>query len=141
MKLPIAMLKLPNLFAQNYRIYYEDTDAGGIVYHPNYLKFFERARTEFLRSKDIVQSELVRLNNLLFVVRKIEIEYLSSARLDETIIATVKSIEFRRSSIIMTQEILKDDKVISTLQIVLVAISNISFTPIKIPKTITSKFN
>ncbi len=65
-----------------YRVYYEDTDAGGVVYHANYLKFAERARTEMLRSIDIQQSDI---NNYFFVVKNIEVDFIKAAKLDDLI--------------------------------------------------------
>ena len=62
-----------------YRIYFEDTDAGGIVYYANYLKFYERARTDFLRAKGISQQKLAKEEKVGFVVRRCEIEYISPA--------------------------------------------------------------
>jgi acyl-CoA thioester hydrolase len=68
------------------RVYYEDTDAGGIVYHANYLRFAERARTEALRDLGISHAELVRQFNLMFVVRRIEVDYLRPARVDDSLV-------------------------------------------------------
>lgn len=65
-----------------YRVYYEDTDAGGVVYHANYLKFAERARTEMLRSIGVNQSEI---NNYFFVVKNIEVDFIKAAKLDDLI--------------------------------------------------------
>jgi acyl-CoA thioester hydrolase len=67
---------------RQYRVYYEDTDAGGVVYHANYLKFAERARTEMLRSIDINQSDI---NNYFFVVKNIEVDFIKAAKLDDLI--------------------------------------------------------
>jgi acyl-CoA thioester hydrolase len=71
------------------RVYYEDTDAGGVVYYANYLKFFERARTEWLRNLGISQEQLARTQNLIFVVRSTEVQYHRPARLDYLL--TIKS--------------------------------------------------
>lgn len=70
-------------FEFDIRVYYEDTDAGGIVYYANYLKFFERARTEWLRRLGVNQSELAAQEQRLFVVHKVEIQYRKSAILDD----------------------------------------------------------
>lgn len=71
------------------RVYYEDTDAGGVVFYANYLKFFERARTEWLRSLGIEQLELARSTGMIFIVRSTAVDYLSPARLDDLV--TIKS--------------------------------------------------
>ncbi|MGC6563908.1 YbgC/FadM family acyl-CoA thioesterase, partial [Escherichia coli] len=65
------------------RVYYEDTDAGGVVYHASYLKYFERARTELLREKGFYQHDLREYDHVAFVVRKLTIDYIAPARLDE----------------------------------------------------------
>ena len=78
------MQKLNN-FSTKYRVYYEDTDAGGVVYYANYLKFFERARTDFLRALNISQNELLQSEKLIFVVRRCEIDYVSPAKLDDLV--------------------------------------------------------
>ena len=74
-----------NEYKTKLRIYYEDTDAGGIVYHSKYLNFAERARTEFLRDKKIEQNTLIEKYGIIFVVKSLKIEYLSAARLDDII--------------------------------------------------------
>lgn len=77
------------VFAFQVRVYYEDTDTGGIVYYANYLKFFERARTEWLRTHGISQYELTQNSNLIFVVRSTAMDYLRAARLDDLL--TIRS--------------------------------------------------
>jgi acyl-CoA thioester hydrolase len=68
------------------RVYYEDTDAGGVVYHANYLRFAERARTEALRDFGIPHAELVSQHGLMFMVRRIKVDYLDAARLDDSLV-------------------------------------------------------
>ncbi len=133
------MKKTDHIFVNNYRIYYEDTDAGGIVYYANYLKFFERARTDFLRSKNIIQSQIADLTKIIFVVRKCEIEYILPARLDDLITVTIEVIEIRGPFILMKQKILKDQKIISSLEINLTAINNETFKPVRIPADLSKK--
>lgn len=70
-------------FQMDIRVYYEDTDTGGVVYYANYLKFFERARTEWLRRLGVNQSELAAREHLIFVVRDVEVNYRKPARLDD----------------------------------------------------------
>src|ERR1700722_16228054 len=81
------------------RVYYEDTDAGGMVYHANYLRYAERARTEALRSLGIPHAELVRLHNLMFVVRRIKVDYLRPARLDESLIVITQPLQVGGASV------------------------------------------
>jgi tol-pal system-associated acyl-CoA thioesterase len=124
-----------------YRIYYEDTDAGGVVYYANYLKFFERARTDFLRALGISQSELSQKENLVFVVRKCEVEYVFPARLDDEIEVSAEIKKISAASISMTQKMTKSGKVLSTLDVDLVCISADNFKPKKIPENIKNIFD
>lgn len=134
------MKKINHIFSIDYRIYYEDTDVGGVVYYSNYLKFFERARTDFLRSKNIIQSSLAGFTKIIFVARKCETEYLLPAKLDDVITVTIEEITTKNSFIFMKQNIFKDRKLITTLKITLVAINNITFKPTKIPSNIHKIF-
>jgi acyl-CoA thioester hydrolase len=98
-----------NEFAWPVRVYYEDTDLGGVVYYANYLKFMERARTEWLRSAGIEQDELIRELDVIFAVRNIEIEYLQPARFNDQLRVSIKLIEIRKASLILAQEITKEN--------------------------------
>ena len=85
------------------RVYYEDTDAGGIVYYANYLRFFERARTEWLRALGATHGEMEAGDGLLFVVRDLAIEYRKPARLDDLLTVDVRVTEARRASLTLAQ--------------------------------------
>jgi len=137
MKPQIAMSML-NKFSVKYHVYYEDTDSGGVVYYANYLKFFERARTDFLRSLGILQSQLSKQENLVFVVRRCEIEYLAAAKLDDVLEVSVIIKKISAASILIKQEIKKSDVVSSLLNIEIVCVNSISFKPKKIPENIRS---
>jgi acyl-CoA thioester hydrolase len=91
------------------RVYYEDTDAGGVMYYANYLKFFERARTEWLRRLGIDQSELAASAQRLFVVKKVEIQYRKPARLDDLLRIHSKITRVGPASIHFEQAALRDD--------------------------------
>ncbi len=134
------MLKSNN-FSKKYRVYYEDTDAGGVVYYANYLKFFERARTDFLRSLNISQSDLMQKENLAFVVRKCEIEYLIPAKLDDEINVDVIVEKIGGASILMLQKITKNDLTLSILKVDIVCVSTDNFKPKKIPQNIKNSLN
>lgn len=95
------------LFSWPVRIYYEDTDAGGIVYNANYLKFMERARTEWLRSLGVEQDSLLE-QGVAFVVRRIELDMLKPARFNDALTVTVTVKKLKRASIVFEQEILDD---------------------------------
>ena len=126
-------------FTCKVKIYYEDTDSGGVVYYANYLKFFERARTEFLNSIDLSNKMLLTNHGVLIVVKSCNIEYKRSAYLEDelTVRSFVKSIT--KTSFFMNQIITKDEETIVEAQVHLVFI-NKEGKPVKIPDEIYSKF-
>lgn len=87
------------------RIYYEDTDAGGIVYHANYLRYAERARTEALRDMGIPHAEMTEHFGTMFVVRRIEVDYLMPARLDDSLTVETSALEVGGASLTLRQEV------------------------------------
>ena len=91
-------------FEHPVRVYWEDTDAGGIVFYANYLKFFERARTEWLRSLGLNQSELRHSTGGLFVVSETSVRYLQPARLDDELLVTARLAQAGRASLIIAQQ-------------------------------------
>lgn len=90
-------------FEMRVRVYYEDTDAGGIVYHANYLRYFERARTDWLRALGAVHTELDAAHGLVFIVRDLAIDYVAPARLDDELVVDVRILEARRASMRLAQ--------------------------------------
>jgi acyl-CoA thioester hydrolase len=94
-------------FAWPVRVYYEDTDIGGVVYYANYLKYFERARTEWLRALGIHQFELAAAEDLAFVVRRAELDYRVAAKMDDLLIATVMPVEVKRASMWLEQRLVR----------------------------------
>jgi len=125
----------------NYRIYFEDTDAGGIVYYANYLKFYERARTDFLRARGISQQKLAKEETIGFVVRRCEIEYISPAILDNEIEVSVAIKEFSFTIIKIYQEIKIDKKILSTLNVDLACINLEKLKPQKISQNLKDLLN
>lgn len=91
-------------FTFQIRIYWEDTDAGGIVFYANYLKFFERARTEWLRSLGVEQQSLKDKSGGMFVVSETQIKYFSPARLDDLLEVTAQTSETGRASLVLSQQ-------------------------------------
>lgn len=87
------------------RVYYEDTDAGGIVYHAGYLRFAERARTEALRDLDIPHAEMMERYNLMFVVRTLTIDYLKPARLDDSLTVETSAREVGGATVLLRQDV------------------------------------
>ena len=126
-------------FTCKVKIYYEDTDSGGVVYYANYLKFFERARTEFLNSIDLSNKMLLTNHGVLIVVKSCNIEYKKSAYLEDElkIRSFVKSIT--KTSFFMNQIITKDEDTIIEAQVHLVFVDK-NGKPRKIPDEIYSKF-
>ncbi|VVE17221.1 tol-pal system-associated acyl-CoA thioesterase [Pandoraea capi] len=90
------------------RVYYEDTDAGGVVFYANYLKFFERARTEWLRSLGIEQLELARNTGMIFIVRATALDYMSPARLDDLVVIKSRIERVGGASVDFLQEAWRD---------------------------------
>ncbi|MEI8633922.1 tol-pal system-associated acyl-CoA thioesterase [Vibrio sp. PP-XX7] len=121
------------------RVYYEDTDAGGIVYHANYLKFFERARTEMLREEGISQSVLLE-QNIGFVVRHLEIDFLKSAQLDQCLEVVTCLTERRKASLVFCQELVNPQHEVLCRAIVKVAcIDTNKMKPQMIPDLVFSE--
>ena len=121
------------------KIYYEDTDSGGVVYYANYLKFLERARTEALFSIGFSNKKIKETFNSLIIVKSCNIEYRKSAHLEDelTVRSFVKSIT--KTSFFMNQIITKGEETIVVAQVHLVFVSN-EGKPVKIPDEIYSKF-
>lgn len=122
------------------RIYYEDTDAGGIVYYANYLKYAERARTEFLRHFGINQDDMLKNEGQGFVVRDCHISYKSPAKLDDTLNITCKVAEMKGVSLKMEQKLYRGETLLCEIEISLVFLSLPSMRPTKIPLKISSLF-
>ncbi len=116
------------------RVYYEETDAGGVVYHSRYLHFMERARTEWLRQWGFSQERLGRERGLLFAVMKMEIQFLAPARLDDTLTVSVILQEQRLASLTLQQAVYRDQDQRQLIQAVvrIVALDN-RFKPTRLP--------
>ncbi|MBF0136865.1 MAG: tol-pal system-associated acyl-CoA thioesterase [Magnetococcus sp. DMHC-1] len=121
------------------RVYYEDTDAAGVVYHANYLQFMERCRTEWLRSLGIDQQRFFRETGLQFAVAHMEIAFLGPARLDDLLTVTTRLSTLRRASIHLEQEILRPaDQSTLIRATVRIACIDARFRPQRIPGGILS---
>lgn len=97
-----------NIFCWPVRVYYEDTDSGGVVYYANYLRFMERARSEWLRSLGIEQDQLVERDGLVFVVRHVDLNYLKPARFNDALQVTVAVYECGRASLTFEQQVVRE---------------------------------
>ncbi len=128
-------------FAHRCRVYYEDTDAGGIVYYVNYLKFMERARTERLRDLGFAQSALVG-ENLLFVVHSSEARYHAPARLDDELLVSAEVIELNRASLRFRQQVRRatDDALLCEGQFLVACVRADSLKPRAFPEALRAAF-
>lgn len=120
----------------SYRVYYEDTDAGGVVYYANYLKFFERARTDFFRAKNIIQSDLAKNSGIVFVVRNCQIDFIKPAKLDDILEVSVILREIKAASIKVSQEIKVSGNIVCKFSAEIVSIHEKIFKPTRIPQNI-----
>ena len=129
---------MPKEFKHLIKIYYEDTDAGGVVYYSNYLNFLERARTEMLESIGLSNKKLLEDHKTLIIVKSCNIEYVSPAKLEDKI-QIYSSIEsFKKASFVIIQNIKKDDNLIVQAKLKLVTV-NEEGKPIKIPSVLEKK--
>lgn len=117
LNLTSGTLNMPSVFTWNVRVYYEDTDAGGIVYYANYLKFFERARTEWLRAIDVGQQALLEQHDALFVVKSVSTDYHAPARLDDALRLTLSIEKMGRASIVFLQQAWCGETLLSTARV------------------------
>lgn len=118
------------------RVYWEDTDAGGVVYYANYLKFMERARSEWLRAHGFEQDVLRDQAGIVFVVRRVEIDYLSPARFNDALDVSVGLHEAGRASLVVRQELMRDSDCLAKAEIALACVDAASFKPARIPAPI-----
>ena len=118
------------------RVYYEDTDAGGVVYYANYLKFMERARTEWLRAKGFELPALADDHGILFVVRAVEIEYLRPARFNNALDVTLELADHGRSQITVFQQVLRGHEVLTKARVRAVCVDTQTIKPTRIPPVV-----
>ena len=120
------------------RVYYEDTDSGDVVYYANYLKFMERARTEWLRHLGFEQDELIQKEAVIFAVRSVQVDYLLPARFNDELSVSAKLIEQGRASLTIEQSIIRvaDNVLLSKGSVKIVSLRPDSFKPCAIPKNI-----
>ena len=118
------------------RVYYEDTDAGGVVYYANYLKFCERARTEWLRTLGVSQQALIDEHGLAFVVRSVQADYLASARLDDALEVVTRVAMLRRASILFEQQVMRGQELLFTTRVLLASIDLHRQKPVAIPASL-----
>jgi len=121
------------------RVYYEDTDSAGIVYYANYLKFMERARTEFLRALGIEQNQLRVQKNIIFAVRSVQIDYKIPAQFNDELMVTANLIELKKASMLFEQKICQynqQDKVLCQGKVGIACIQADTLRPCAIPQSL-----
>ena len=118
------------------RVYYEDTDAGGVVYYANYLKFCERARTEWLRTLGVSQQALIDEQGLGFVVRSVQADYRAPARLDDALEVITQVAMLRRASILFEQQVMRGQELLFTTRVLLASIDLHRQKPVAIPASL-----
>jgi acyl-CoA thioester hydrolase len=129
------------VFSIPIRVYYEDTDAGGVVYYANYFKFMERARTEWLRSLGFGQAELARDPGVLFAVHSAKLEFLKPARFDDLLEATIEIRERGRASLTFGQLVRRGNDVLCEGEVRVACLEAKSFAPCSIPAAIFSRID
>lgn len=118
------------------RVYWEDTDAGGVVYHAQYVAFLERARTEWMRAQGYGQELLRESHDLVFAIRAVDIAYLRPARLDDLLQVTVALARCGRASAEFSQQVLRGDELVATARVRAAALGGGDFRPRAIPEAL-----
>jgi acyl-CoA thioester hydrolase len=126
-----------------FRVYYEDTDAGGVVFYANYLKFIERGRTEYLRDLGFDQGSLAKEKNIVFVVKSLSADYLLPAYLDDIIEVQTIIKSNKNASLVFTQKILSLEKntVLFNAEVKVVSVLKNNLKPCAVPQEIMEKLN
>jgi acyl-CoA thioester hydrolase len=122
------------------RVYFHDTDAGGVVYHGNYLNFMERTRTEWLRTYGHSNAGLMKEFGVAFVVRSLEIEYLKPALLDDMLDVTAKIRDTGRSRVSLVQTVTRQGEMLTKAVVHLVCVSMQSFKPVSVPELLRNRW-
>ena len=121
------------------RVYYEDTDSGGVVYYANYLKFMERARTEWMRALGFEQDELLRTHGVLFAVRSVKLDFLKPARFNDLLQVTVAVSHRGGASVTVRQRVQRQDLVLCEGEVKIACIAAESFTSCAMPDAIAAR--
>jgi len=131
----------PELFTYSFpvRVYFENTDAGGVVYHAEYLKFMERARTEWLRHLGHDHQALAKSHRVVFVVTAIAVDYLKPARLDDTLAVSARLESLGKVRCVFAQEIRREDELLVTARVTVACVGSESMRPTEIPEALRRK--
>ncbi|MEA5126353.1 tol-pal system-associated acyl-CoA thioesterase [Xanthomonas floridensis] len=117
------------VFSWPTRIYWEDTDAGGVVYHARYVAFLERARTEWMRAAGYGQEAMRQQHGLVFAVRSMQLDFLKPARLDDALSVSAVVLKCKRASLLFAQSVRREGEVLLTAQVRIAALSASDFRP------------
>jgi acyl-CoA thioester hydrolase len=127
-------------FAMPVRVYYQDTDAAGVVFHATYLDFMERARVEWLRNQGFEPQELARQFRLIFVVRHLDIAYVKPALLDDLVTVTAAVQNLGRAQVTLVQEVLRGSEVLVRASVNLACVATGSLKPMPVPEEVLASF-
>ncbi|MBI4938683.1 MAG: tol-pal system-associated acyl-CoA thioesterase [Nitrosomonadales bacterium] len=123
------------------RVYFQDTDAGGVVYHASYVNFMERARTEWLRERcGYSNAGLMKEFGVVFVVRSLKLEYLKPALLDDLLNVTAQVKETGRSRVLLKQDVLRGEEKLVEAEVHLVCVAVDSFKPVSVPEVLRKQW-
>ena len=125
-------------FSWPVRVYYEDTDLGGVVYYANYLKFMERARTEWLRALGFDQTTLARDRGAVFVVSSLTIDYLKPAAFNDELTVTVELEKLGAAQILLKQRIARGAEALATASVRIACVNTATFRPVRIPAPVVA---
>ena len=123
----------PQPFRWTVRVYYEDTDAAGIVYYASYLRFLERARTEWLAAMGIPVATLASEHKAVFVVHRLEIDYKAPARLYDALDVTLRPLERGRARLVVAQSVCRERDLLASARVSLACMNPVSWRPTRIP--------
>jgi len=127
------------IFSLPVRVYFQDTDAGGVVYHASYVNFMERARTEWLRTHGYSNAGLMKEFGSVFVVRSLKLDYLKPALLDDMLDVTAQIKDIGRSRLSLLQTVLRGGELLTEAEVHLVCVSLESFKPVSVPAVLRDK--
>lgn len=135
------MSKRPHVYALPIRVYFQDTDAGGVVYHASYVNFMERARTEWLREfYGYSNAGLMKEFGVVFVVRSLKLDYLKPALLDDMLSVTAQIKDVGRSRIALLQTVMREHEVLTEAEVHLVCVSLEGFKPVSVPEALRQQW-
>lgn len=129
------------IFAWPVRVYFQDTDAGGVVYHSNYVNFMERARTEWLRTFGYSNAGMMQELGVVFVVRSMKLDYLKPAILDDLLSVTAQVTAIGRSSITVVQTVLRGETLLTEAEVYLVCVDVKTFKPVRVPDVLRKQWD